>query len=73
MTASESYTMKQKDIAVILHCIEMELQKHAVRTNTCANWAYVGDLGHIHELLREVLVFLIGEKNIDEVIEEHSS
>ena len=59
-TAAERYADQRKDIAVLVDCIQMELDEHAARAAaTPTDWGYVGDLGRVRESMREVLQTLL--------------
>jgi len=67
-TAAESYAQRRGDIAVLLDCIQMELDDHARRAAASPQiWGLAGDLGRVRESLKDILVFLlIGRHGWDE-------
>ena len=68
-TAAERYADQRKDIAVLVDCIQMELDEHAKRAaEKPTDWGYVGDMGRIRESMREILqTLLIGRHGWTEV------
>ena len=74
-TAAGTYEKRRKDVAVIIDCIQMELKKHAAQAKEePANWGCAGDLGHVREQLKQVLMFLTNmdsEEAADRFIENH--
>lgn len=77
-TAAAQYEQRRRDLAILLDCIEMELDAHARRAaEDAANWGYAGDLGYITERVRETLqTFLVWRHDVDEsvaaeMVDEH--
>jgi hypothetical protein len=68
-TAAERYADQRGDIAVLMDCIQMELDAHAERAAAKPDdWGYVGDMGRIRESMRDVLqTLLIGRHGWTEV------
>ena len=68
-TAAERYADQRKDIAVLMDCIQMELDEHAKRAaEKPTDWGYVGDMGRIRESMREILqTLLIGRHGWTEI------
>ena len=59
-TAAERYADHRNDIAILMDCIQMELDAHAERAAAKTNdWGYVGDMGRIRESMREILQTLL--------------
>ncbi len=59
-TAAERYADQRKDIAVLMDCIQMELDEHAKRAaEKPTDWGYVGDMGRVRESMRDVLQTLL--------------
>ena len=59
-TAAERYADHQKDIAVLVDCIQMELDEHAKSAARKPNdWGFAGDLGRIRETMKDVLKSLL--------------
>jgi hypothetical protein len=67
-SAAERYADQRGDIAVLMDCIQMELDEHAKRAAAKpTDWGYVGDMGRIRESMREVLqTLLIGRHGWNE-------
>jgi hypothetical protein len=77
-TAAERYADNQKDIAVLMDCIQMELETHAERAaEKPKDWGPTGDLTSLREELKNILTrFMIGRAGDTEVetarlIEDH--
>jgi hypothetical protein len=59
-TAAERYADQRKDIAVLMDCIQMELDEHAKRAaEKPTDWGFVGDMGRVRESMRDVLLTLL--------------
>ena len=59
-TAAERYADQRGDIAVLMDCIQMEIDAHAERAAANPDdWGYVGDMGRIRESMREILQTLL--------------
>ena len=59
-TAAERYADQRKDIAVLMDCIQMEMDAHAERAAAKpTDWGYVGDMGRIRESMRDILQTLL--------------
>jgi hypothetical protein len=59
-TAAERYADQKNDIAVLMDCIQMELDEHAKRAaEKPTDWGFVGDMGRIRESMREILQSLL--------------
>ena len=59
-TAAERYADQRGDIAVLMDCIQMELDAHAERAAAKpTDWGFVGDMGRVRESMREVLQTLL--------------
>ena len=59
-TADEAYAQRRADIAVLMDCIQMELDDHGKRAAAKPkDWGRAGDLGHIRETMTDVLRFLL--------------
>jgi hypothetical protein len=55
-TAAEAYAERWADIAVIMDCLSMELDKHAkLAAEYPENWGFAGELGRIRETVKSVL------------------
>lgn len=67
-TAAERYADQRKDIAVLMDCIQMELDEHAkLAAAKPTDWGFVGDMGRVRESMREVLqTLLIGRHGWNE-------
>jgi hypothetical protein len=51
-TADETYQSKYSEIEILLENLQKNLKKHnEVFKTDLGNWGYVGDLGHIQEVL----------------------
>ena len=61
-TAAERYADHCNDIAILMDCIQMELDEHAKRAaEKPKDWRFAGDLGRVRETMTETLQsFLIG-------------
>jgi hypothetical protein len=77
-TAAERYADNQKDIAILMDCIQMELEVHAERASQePKNWGFIGDLSSVREEMKNILTrFMIGHTGETEVetsrtIEDH--
>ena len=68
-TAAERYADQRRDIAVLMDCIQMEIEAHAERAaEKPADWGYVGDIGRVRESMRGVLqTLLIGRHGWSEI------
>ena len=68
-TAAERYADQRRDIAVLMDCIQMEIEAHAERAaEKPADWGYVGDIGRVRESMRDVLqTLLIGRHGWSEI------
>ena len=68
-TAAERYADQRRDIAVLMDCIQMEIEAHAERAaEKPADWGYVGDIGRVRESMRDVLqTLLIGRYGWSEI------
>jgi hypothetical protein len=68
-TAAERYADQRGDIAVLMDCIQMEIDAHAERAAAKPNdWGYVGDMGRIRESMLEILqTLLIGRHGWTEI------
>ena len=68
-TAAERYTDQRGDIAVLMDCVQMEIDAHAERAAANPDdWGYVGDMGRIRESMREILqTLLIGRHGWTEI------
>ena len=59
-TAAERYADQRRDIAVLMDCIQMELNEHAKRAaEKPTDWGFVGDMGRVREAMRDVLQTLL--------------
>jgi len=59
-TAAERYADHRRDVAVLMDCIQMELDDHAGRAAEKPNdWGYAGDLGRIRESMKDILRSLL--------------
>jgi len=59
-TAAERYADQKSDVAVLMDCIQMELDEHAKRASAQpTNWGFVGDMAHIRESMRAILQSLL--------------
>lgn len=59
-TASERYADQRNDIAVMMDCIQMELDEHAKRAAAKpTDWGFVGDMGRVRESMCEILQTLL--------------
>ena len=67
-TAAERYADQRNDIAVMMDCITMELDDHAKRAAAKpTDGGFVGDMGRVHESMREILqTLLIGRHDWNE-------
>ncbi len=77
-TAAQRYADHRRDVAVLMDCVQMELDHHAGRAAGKPNdWGYAGDLGRIRELMKDILrSLLIGryewsETEASQFIEDH--
>jgi len=77
-TAAERYADLRRDIAILMDCIEMELDAHAERAaEKPTDWGFVGDMARIREAMSDILrTLLIGrhgwsETEATRVIEDH--
>jgi hypothetical protein len=51
-TAKETYLTRYAEIVIFLENLQRNLKKHSEDfNNEAGNWGYVGDLGHIQEVL----------------------
>ena len=68
-TAAERYADQRRDIAVLMDCIQMEIDAHAERAaEKPADWGYVGDMDRVRESMRGVLqTLLIGRHGWSEI------
>ena len=68
-TAAERYADQRRDFAVLMDCIQMEIEAHAERAaEKPADWGYVGDIGRVREAMRGVLqTLLIGRHSWSEI------
>ena len=68
-TAAERYADQRRDIAVLMDCIQMEIDAHAERAaENPTDWGYVGDIGRVRESMRGVLqTLLIGRYGWSEI------
>ncbi len=58
-TAAERYAAHQQDIGALLDLIGEELRAHAEAAATKpSDWSAVGDLSHIRDALKDILVFV---------------
>ena len=59
-TAAERYADQRRDTAVLMDCIQMELDAHADRAAAePKNWGYVGDMDRVRQAMRDVLQTLL--------------
>ena len=59
-TAAERYADQRNDIAVLMDCVQMEIDAHAERAAAKpTDWGYVGDMGRIRESMRGILQTLL--------------
>jgi len=59
-TAAERYADQRHDVAILMDCIQMELDAHARRAAAKpTDWGFVGDMGRIREAMREILQALL--------------
>ena len=59
-TAAERYADQRTDIAVLMDCIQMELDEHAKRAaEKPTDWGFAGDMGRVRESMRDVLQTLL--------------
>lgn len=59
-TAAERYADQRNDIAVLMDCVQMEIDAHAERAAAKpTDWGYVGDMGRIRESMRDILQTLL--------------
>ena len=67
-TAAERYADQRRDTALLMDCIQMELDAHADRAAAePRNWGYVGDMGRVRQAMKEVLqTLLIGSHDWSE-------
>ena len=79
-SASERYSECLGDIGMLLDLIGSELKVHAkTATEKPKDWGYPGDLAHIRESLKQVLVFLLvgrygwSETEASRFFEEHAA
>ena len=77
-TAAQRYADHRRDVAVLMDCIQMELDHHAGRAAEKPNdWGCAGDLGRIRESMKDILrSLLIGryewsETEASRFIEDH--
>lgn len=77
-TAAERYADHQKDISVLMDCIEAELEVHAKSAAEKPNdWGFAGDLGRIRESMKDILKSLLigryqwSETEASRFIEDH--
>jgi len=77
-TAAERYADHRRDVAVLMDCIQMELDHHAARAAEKPNdWGCAGDLGRIRELMKDILRSLLmgryewSETEASRFIEDH--
>ena len=62
-TADEAYSRISADIKAQIETLTVRLEMHrGSHKDRPADWGYVGDLGHVRELLGEVNAFLSGGK-----------
>ena len=63
-TAAEAYAKTRGDNAALLDLIDQELAVHEKRAAADpGSWNRTGDLGHVRELLMQVLVFLMNAED----------
>jgi len=59
-TAAQRYADHRRDVAVLMDCIQMELDHHAARAaEKPDDWGYAGDLGRVRESMKDILRSLL--------------
>jgi len=66
LSAETVYRSRRKDVDALLEMLKEEVAHHAEFAQTAGvNYAHAGDLGHVRELLVEVLSFLAQQEPED--------
>lgn len=72
--ASQAYESSRREIDTMLDLLRSQLDKHASRARSQGlYWGHAGDLAHVRESLRDILVFVVGgydEKVAGKMIED---
>jgi len=59
-TAAERYADQRHDVAILMDCIQTELDAHARRAAAKpTDWDFVGDMGRIRAAMRDILQTLL--------------
>ena len=62
---NDAYRKRQADITGLLMLIGQAVERHAEAIDDGSmDWAHVGDLGHVHQCLSEVLTFLSNKSQV---------
>lgn len=58
-SAAEEYRQRAQAIDALLDELRQKLDAHAARAAAAPkNWTYAGDLGHVEEVLLEIVTFM---------------
>jgi len=74
--AAQAYQARRRDVEKLLDMLKEEVAHHAeAAAREPGNWGFAGDLGHVRELLVEVLSFLTEQDaaDIERRLAENSS
>lgn len=62
--ATQDYATKRQEIDTMLELLRSQLDTHAGRARSQGlHWGHAGDLAHVRDGLRDILVFVIGGRD----------